>query len=118
MLQPASTIAIPVIDPRIMKSRRDTHESRGPSSSCCVDISNCSCLCGQGHDGGSPTRSIGILLEHLVDIDDEVSARALNGQAIHAACRAPLDEDTVGAILRMVLGTLEAMIGVIPSQGR
>ena len=70
------------------------------------------------HDGGGPVRRILILLEHLVEVDDEVVPGPLNGETVHPACGAPFDEDPVRLVLRVVLGALEAVIRLIPPQCR
>src|SRR5688500_1293864 len=71
---------------------------------------------GQRHDGLLPLREVGVFLVELVHVDGDRGADEPHGVAVHAAGRATLDERAVGAVLRLVLRALEAIVPGIPAQ--
>src|SRR5207237_4962076 len=65
-----------------------------------------------------PFLLVGLLLEDLVDVDREAVRVASDRVAVHTARGPPLDEGSVGTILRVVLRTLELLVVLLPAQGR
>src|SRR5438034_2925516 len=71
--------------------------------------------CSQADERGVPLHVV-LFLEQLVEIHRErvtVGAFA-HGEPVESSCRAPLDERSVGAVLRVVLRALELMLVIVP----
>jgi len=65
-----------------------------------------------------PLREVGVFLEQLVQVDDDVVPRETDRVPVHAARRATFDERAVGAVLRLVLRALKAVVAGVPAQRR
>src|SRR5438067_2735608 len=70
------------------------------------------------HGRGGPALRVRVLLMQMLEVDRDRVPLALHREAVHAARRAPLDERAVGAVLRLVLRALEALVVVEPPERR
>src|ERR1051325_5341418 len=70
------------------------------------------------NDARLPRWEISVLLVKLVQIDHHVVSVSSDGETIHTAGRAALDERSVRAILGVVLRALKARLLLLPLQRR